>query len=297
MRTIIGNILKANKIFKLINNNDRICVGVSGGKDSMLLLYSLGLIKKIYKRELNWDIEVVGIHLKMNLCHIDYEPIINFWKEQGIVFHIEETDMGDILRANMRKGKIQCSLCSKLKKAILIGCAKRFNCNKVAMGDHADDAIETFFMNMINEGRIATFKPQMYLDKEQMDFIRPLILCREKDIIKAVKQVSNMPTVPCGCPMEGFTSRDTMKDFLAEAIYNQRKTKIAYTNFLVALLNGKEFDLWFKNEDNSINPIDLRDLGINDGTYMSTNKVNNTNNTKEDDKKYYDDLSDFESED
>lgn len=161
------------------------------------------------------------------------------------------------------------------------------------MGHHADDAIETLFMNMINEGRIATFKPQMYLDKEQMDFIRPLILCREKDIIKASKQVSNMPVVPCGCPMEGFTTRDAMKDFLQEAIYNQRKTKIAYTNFLVALLNGKEFDLWFKNEDNSINPIDLRELGINDGSYAPTNQ--DTNSLDEnDDQKYYDDLSDFE---
>lgn len=285
MRTIIGNIIKANKIFKMIENGDKICVGVSGGKDSMTLLFALGLLKKILKKDLNWDIEVVGIHLKMNLCHIDYEPIINFWSKHGITFHIEDTDMGDILRANMRKHKIQCSLCSKMKKAILIDCAKRLNCNKVAMGHHADDAIETFFMNMINEGRIATFKPQMFLDREQMWFIRPLILCREKDIIRASKQVDAMPVVPCGCPMEGFTSRDAMKDFLAQAIYGQRKTKIAYTNFLVALLNGKEFDLWFKNSDNSINNIDLRDLGVNDGKLVSS--------TNERDQ-ILDDISDFE---
>ena len=114
---------------------------------------------------MNWDIEIIGIHLKMNLCAIDYEPIIEYWEKQGIKFVIVPTKMGEILRANMKKQKIQCSLCSKMKKAILIDEAKKYNCNKIAMGHHADDAIETLFMNMINEGRIATFKPITYLDR------------------------------------------------------------------------------------------------------------------------------------
>lgn len=78
MRTIIGNIIKANKIFDLIKNNDKICVGVSGGKDSMTLLFALGILKRILKKQHNIDIDVVGIHLRMNLCHIDYDPIIEF---------------------------------------------------------------------------------------------------------------------------------------------------------------------------------------------------------------------------
>lgn len=150
--------------------------------------------------------------------------------------------MGEILRENMKKGKIQCSLCSKMKKAILIDAAKELNCNKVAMGHHADDAIETLFMNMINEGRIATFKPKMYLDKTQMEFIRPFILVREKEIKKATKQL-DMPIVPCGCPMEGFTQRDTIKSVLDAQFYTNKKFKSAYKNFYIALLNSNQFDL------------------------------------------------------
>lgn len=252
MQKLIKGIIQANKAFSLIENNDKICVGVSGGKDSMLLLESLSIIKNILKSKLNWDINIVGVHLKINLCSVDYEPIIKYWKEKGIEFHIVDTTMGEILKAQMKKSKIQCSLCSKMKKAILIDKAKELNCNKVAMGHHADDAIETFFMNLINEGRIATFKPKMYLDRSDIIFIRPLILTREKDIISASKK-QNCPIVPCGCPMEGFTQRDTMKSFLFENFYKNKKWKLSYKNFLVALLNGKNCDLWFnqnhKNED------------------------------------------------
>lgn len=264
MRTILGNIIQANKIFKMIQNNDRIAIGVSGGKDSMSLLYALGLYKRRLKESLNWDIEIIGVHLKMNLCAIDYEPIISYWEKQGIKFIIEPTKMGEILKAQMKKQKIQCSLCSKMKKAILIDVAKRYGCNKVAMGHHADDAIETLFMNMVNEGRISTFKPIMYLDKSDITFIRPLILAREKDIKKATSKM-NIPVVPCGCPMEGFTQRDSMKLFLKSQIYDNEKMKAAYNNFFISLMNGKNFDLWFKNEKNEILDEDLRDLSINDG--------------------------------
>ncbi len=257
MRNILGSIIKGNKAFEMIEDGDRICVGISGGKDSMGLLYALNIYCKMLKRDLNWNVEVIGVHLKMNLCVIDYDPIIKFWADQAIEFHIEDTHMGEILRNQMKRGKIQCSLCSKMKKAILIDAAKKYHCNKVAMGHHADDAIETFFMNMINEGRIATFKPKMYLDRTEMWFIRPLILCREKDIRRETKKLS-MPIVPCGCPMEGFTQRDSMKEFLQTAFYDNPKWKIAYKNFYVALMNGKQFDLWFKEDDTIIDE-DLRE--------------------------------------
>lgn len=264
MRTAIGSIIRANKAFDIIQNGDKIAVGVSGGKDSMLMLKALSIYKNIVKNELNWDIEVYGIHLKMNLCHIDYDPIIKYWEELNIKFIVAETEMGDILRNQIKKNKIQCSLCSKMKKAILIDEAKKLNCNKVAMGHHADDAIETFFMNMINEGRIATFKPKMYLDRSNIWFIRPFILGREKDIAKAARQ-EKMPIVPCGCPMEGFTQRDSMKDFLAENFYKNKKWEASYKNFLNALLNGKEFDLWFS--DNQKNSFQDLLLNIKKQTY------------------------------
>lgn len=259
MRKILGNIIKANKIFDLIQDGDRICVGVSGGKDSTILLYALNLYKKILAKE-NIKIEIIGVHLKLNLCAIDYEIIEEYWRKQGIEFYFADSKMGEILKANMKGNKIQCSLCSKMKKAILIDMAKKYNCNKVAMGHHADDAIETFFLNLINEGRVATFKPKMFLDRTSIWFIRPLITCREKDIKSAIKRI-NAPIIPCGCPMEGFTQRDKMKDFLKEHFYLNKKWKAAYQNFYIALMNGKEFDLWFKNEKGKIDDLDLREKG------------------------------------
>ncbi len=111
MRTIIGNITQANKAFGIINDKDVICVGVSGGKDSMLLLESLSVYKKILKDKLNWDIDIVGVHLKMSLCAINYDEIIEYWKNKGIKFVIADTEMGEILKNQMKKGKLQCSLC------------------------------------------------------------------------------------------------------------------------------------------------------------------------------------------
>ncbi|MDE5553504.1 MAG: tRNA 2-thiocytidine biosynthesis TtcA family protein [Malacoplasma sp.] len=250
MKSALGNLIRANKLFKMIQDKDRICVGVSGGKDSMLLLQTLSLYKKIVKKELNWDIDVVGIHLRMNLCFVDYQSLIDYWKSKEIEFHVVDTVMDQILKNQMKKGKIQCSLCSKMKKAILIDSAKKYNCNKVAMGHHADDAIETFFMNLINEGRVATFKPKMYLDRSQIWFIRPFILARENEISKEAKKIE-LPVIPCGCPMEGFTQRDSMKDFLKNSFYKNPKWQASFKNFLIALLNGKECDLWFiENNDN-----------------------------------------------
>ncbi|MGL4647312.1 MAG: tRNA 2-thiocytidine biosynthesis TtcA family protein [Mycoplasmoidaceae bacterium] len=252
MRTIIGNIIQANKAFEMIVDKDVICVGVSGGKDSMLLLESLAIYKEIVKEKLNWEIDVVGIHLRMSLCAINYDEITQYWKAKNIKFVIAETHMGEILKNQMKKGKLQCSLCSKMKKAILIEEARKHGCNKVAMGHHADDAIETFFMNLVNEGRIATFKPKMYLDRNDIWFIRPLILAREKDIRKVTNQLQ-IPIIPCGCPMEGYTQRDSMKIFLEEQFYKNKKWNIAYRNFLGALMNGKECDLWFTNENKKTN--------------------------------------------
>ncbi|MGL4948672.1 MAG: tRNA 2-thiocytidine biosynthesis TtcA family protein [Mycoplasma sp.] len=256
MQKIIGKIYEADKIFNMIEDGDRICVGISGGKDSMLLLYALDIIAK--KKQKNFSI--VGVHLKLNLCAVDYDAMANFWNNRGVEFHLEDTHMGEILRAQMKKGKIQCSLCSKMKKAILIDAAKKYGCNKVAMGHHADDAIETMFLNLINEGRIATFKPKMYLDRSDIWFIRPMITCREQNIIQAARKL-DVPILPCGCPMEGYTQRDTMKEFLDKHFYKSEKWKMSYKSFYIALMNGKQCDLWFIDEQKEIMDVDLRELG------------------------------------
>lgn len=263
MRTIIGNIIKANKIFKMINNHDKICVGVSGGKDSILLFFALNRYRLMLKERMNWDIEVIGVHAKVNFFDIDYKPLIDFCKKHDMHLEMVESNIGDILNQNKKNGMVQCSLCSRMKKAMLVEYAKKLGCNKIAMGHHADDAIETIFMNMVNEARIATFKPVINLDRSQMILIRPLILIREKEIKRVVRR-TKLPVIKKMCPVEGITGRENYKNFIEKEFY--KKHPQSYTNFYNALLNGEFSDLWFYDD---FKPQDLRKRTNNKSTLVS----------------------------
>lgn len=249
MRELVGAIIKANKVFDLIKNNDRIVVGVSGGKDSTLLLLALNLYKQYVKNKFGWNIHIYGIHIKMNLYpDLDYSKYEKFLKDKGVHFKLVESNMNEILLAKKKKGIIQCSLCAKLKKAILVKEAKKLKCKKIAMAHHADDAIETLFMNMIHEGRISTFGPKTYFDRTDMTMIRPFCLIRENTIIKEFKK-QKFPIIERDCPIDGTTERTFMKNFLEKNFYKNKKFTMSYENFLISLLNGKQSSLWFDKSD------------------------------------------------
>jgi tRNA 2-thiocytidine biosynthesis protein TtcA len=240
VRKIIGAIVEANEKFNLIEEHDRIAVGVSGGKDSMLLLYALSLYQKFAPIKF----EVIGITLKLGFPGMDFNPVVEFCKEKGIEYHQIPTQVYDILQLNPdKKGKIQCSLCSKFKKSILIDAAKKLNCNKVSMAHHFDDGVETLFMNAVFNGYLASFKPKMYLDKTDVTFIRPFVLCEEKEIIKACKR-NQVPIVTSACPNDKKTSREEMKQWLHEDVYKRFPT--AKNNFKNMLLNEDKVVLWDK---------------------------------------------------
>ena len=248
VKQLIGRIRKADKDYGLINNGDRICIGVSGGKDSMMLLYCMHLYRRVAKRFDDKDFEIVGVHLNMGFPDMDFEPVRQWCAKQGIPFEDVDTKIYEILKMHPKDdGNIQCSLCSKLKKGAIVQEAIRLNCNKTAFAHHADDAIETLFMNGIYGGRLATFSPQMHLSRTEMDFIRPFIYCFESDINKSAREL-NIPIVKSTCPMDGYTSRQDIKDLL-HSIYHQYP--MAKQNFLLMLHNTKQTDLWVKvsNED------------------------------------------------
>lgn len=248
MRFIIGNIIQANKIFKLIKNNDKIAIGVSGGKDSLVLWIALNIYVKKLKEELNWDIEIIAIHIKINFhSNIDYSLLDEWVEKNNLKLIYIDSNIGDILKQKTNKDKIQCSLCSKMKKAILVENAVKIGCNKIAMGHHADDAIETLWMNLINEGRINVFKPSTYLDRKKITLIRPLVLVREKQIIKVAHKLK-LPIIKNMCPNEHSTQRSDIKDFIQKNFYDSLKWKNSYKNFLTALLNGENSSLWFNEE-------------------------------------------------
>jgi len=242
MRKILGCIKKADKDYQMIEDGDCIAVGVSGGKDSMLLLYALFLYQQMKIK----DFDLIGIHINMGFPNMDFTEADVFFKENNITLHHEDSQIYEILKLNAEEdGRLKCSLCSKFKKASVIEAAKKYQCNKVAFAHHADDAIETLLMNAIFGGRLSTFKPNMYMDRTDTTFIRPFVYVFESDIINACHHTS-LPIVATTCPMDGHTKRQEAKELLW-GLYEQYP--MAKQNFLKMLHNQEKLALWMKAVD------------------------------------------------
>lgn len=240
-KKILTNLKKAVFDYQLIQENDKICIGVSGGKDSMALAYSLAQFKKYAP----FKFDIICINLKLGFPDMDFSEVKAFFIKNEIEFYQQDTSVSEILYNNLTKdGKVQCSICSKLKKALIIDAAKKYNCNKVSFAHHGDDAIETLFLNSIYGGRLATFNPKMYLDRTDTTFIRPFVYVRENDIINYIKS-EKIPLVKSTCPNDGFTKRQDIKDMLA-TLYQQFPQ--AYKNYLSMLHNQEQLDLWTKED-------------------------------------------------
>lgn len=237
LQKILAGIRKADEEYHLIEDGDKIAVGISGGKDSMVLLSTLSM----YSRFKDKHFSVIGIHIEVGFEGMDFTQVEAFCKEQQIEFYSIPSKIYGILNQHLQaNGKLECSLCSKLKKGAIVQEAKRLGCNKLAFGHHGDDAIETLFLNMIHGGRIASFPPIMHLSRENMSFIRPMIYCFEDEVIKALHN-NNIPFVVSTCPNDGFTQRQDMKEMLA-SLYEQNPQ--ARSNFLLALHNPDQMELW-----------------------------------------------------
>lgn len=203
---------KAIQEFDLIQNGDKIAVGVSGGKDSLVLLE--GLVR--LKRFIGIDYEVTAITLdpRFGGTDGDYSSVEKMCAEMGIEFKLIRTDIGEIV-FNVRKETNPCSLCARMRRGALHDAAKELGCNKIALGHNYDDAVETFVMNLFNEGRLGCFAPKSYLSRKDITMIRPLVFAPEKEVRNAAKR-SGLEVVKSKCPADGHTSREETKRFLAE---------------------------------------------------------------------------------
>lgn len=218
MQKIIGKILKANEEFNMIEKGDKIAVGVSGGKDSLILLEGLCRIRKF----LNLDVEVIAISIDLSFStETNYESAKKICNYYDIPYIIEKTEIFDIVFNLKKQNKNPCSLCSKLKKGVLNKIAKEKGCNKVAFGHHLDDVVETFLMNLFVEGRIACFAPVTFFSRQKLYLIRPLIFVEEGQIKRTIKTL-NFKIFKSLCPKDGDTYRQKMKEFLRE---KERKDK------------------------------------------------------------------------
>lgn len=240
IKKLLADIRKADEMFGLFEDKDKIAVGLSGGKDSTLLLYCLNLYKRVAKNVFNKEFEVIGVHIDLNFGEEDMSPLYNFLENNNINYYSEHSQIADILKLNIQNNGIECSLCSKLKKGAVINAAKKIGCNKVAFGHHGDDAIETLFLNMIYGGRLATFDPIMYLESSGVTFIRPFVLSFESEIKKTGKDI-DIPILKSGCPNDGHTKRQDIKELL-HSIY--REYHMSKKNFLLALYNDSKVNLF-----------------------------------------------------
>ncbi|MBP7320643.1 MAG: tRNA 2-thiocytidine(32) synthetase TtcA [Lachnospiraceae bacterium] len=201
---------KAIDDYEMIQEGDKIAIGISGGKDSLALLYALHGLQQFYPKKF----EVVAISVHLGYEDMDFTPVQELCDSLNVDFHLVRTDIGNIV-FKMRKEDSPCSLCSKMRKGALNDKAKELGCNKVAYGHHKDDVVETMMLSLIYEGRFHSFAPVTYLDRMDLTLIRPLLYLKEADII-GFQHKYELPVVKNSCPVDGHTKREYVKNLLAD---------------------------------------------------------------------------------
>lgn len=203
----------------MISDGDRIAVGVSGGKDSLTLLMTLAHLQRYFPKKFTLE----AITLTLGIGPFDVSPIRELCSRIDVPYTVEETDIGQIVFVE-RQEENPCSLCANLRRGALHNTAKRLGCNKVALGHHRDDVIETLLLSQFYEGRIHTFSPVTYLERKDIHMIRPLIYVEEKHV-KAFVKDNHIITVPSPCHVDGYTKRQYIKDLLRELGKENRDIK------------------------------------------------------------------------
>ena len=199
---------RAVEDYNMIDEGETIAVGVSGGKDSLMLLAALSKLSEFYPKKFN----VVAITLDMGFDGMDFSPVREFCENLSVPYYIDETDIKKIV-FDLRQEKNPCALCANLRRGALHSAAKDRGISKIALGHHYDDAIETFMLSLIYEGRISGFAPKTYLDRRDVTLIRPLIYVEEKEIRSYTKS-NDLPVVKSTCKADGNTKRQYIKDLI-----------------------------------------------------------------------------------
>lgn len=208
MKRIVSRVRKAVEDYDMIHDGDKIGVGVSGGKDSLVLLGALANLSRYYPKKFT----VVGLTLDMGY-NADYSDIQRYCDKLGVEYTVKPTNIAEVI-FDYRKEENPCSLCAKMRRGALNDLAIEQGCRRVALGHHNDDVLETFLLSLFYEGRINCFAPVTYLDRTDLYSIRPLIYVREGDI-KGVARRLEIPVLKSSCPADGNTKREEVKNILA----------------------------------------------------------------------------------
>lgn len=220
---------KAVDEYSLIQEGDHIAVGISGGKDSLTLLYALHGLKRFYPNHF----ELSAVTVDLGFENFDLSPVQRLCDELEVPYRIVPSDIYNIL-FKIREEENPCSLCAKMRKGALNQAVKEMGCNKVAYAHHKDDIIETMLLSLIFEGRFYSFSPKTYLDRMDLTVIRPLMFVDEADVI-GFKNKYDLPVVKSGCPVDGYTKRQYAKELVRQL---NREHPGAKERMFHAILNG-----------------------------------------------------------
>lgn len=237
MQHILGLVRRCVEDYHMIEAGETVAVGVSGGKDSLLLLYALSLYRKFSGK----DFTLQAITLKLGLEPFDVAPIAALCGKLDVPYTVIDTEIAHII-FDVRKETNPCALCAKMRRGALNDAAKELGCNKVALGHHRDDAIETLLMSLLFEGRLHTFHPNTYLSRKGVTVIRPMIYVPEKHVKHMVK-VLELPVIQNPCPADGHSKREEIKELIRTLSKDYPQVK---DYMIAALRNTEQYGLWDK---------------------------------------------------
>ncbi len=233
---------RAIQDYKMISDGDRIFVGLSGGKDSVLLLAALAAYRRFSPERFELSAITVDMGFKDTPIS-ENDALSDFCRSVGVERHIVKTDIAEIV-FDARQESNPCSLCAKFRRGALNSEINRLGGGKLALGHNADDVAETVLMSLLYEGRFSCFSPTAYMDKSGVTLIRPLIYIEEYDIRAAVKRLA-LPVVKNPCPANHATKREYMKDLIKTIC---KEIPFAKERILGAVYHPERANLWQKPE-------------------------------------------------
>ena len=229
LQQLLSYTRKAVDDYQMIEEGDHIAVGISGGKDSLTLLYALHGLKRFYPKKF----ELTAITVDLGYEKFDTEPLRQLCESLDVPYRVVKTDIAHILFEE-RKESNPCALCAKMRKGALNDAVKEMGCNKVAYAHHKDDIIETMLLSLIFEGRFHSFSPKTYLDRMDLTVIRPMMYVDEADVI-GFQNKYELPVAKSRCPIDGFTKREYAKDLVKQLNHEHPGAK---NRMFTAILNG-----------------------------------------------------------
>jgi tRNA 2-thiocytidine biosynthesis protein TtcA len=209
MHYITGLVRRCADDYNMICDGDIIAVGVSGGKDSLTLLCALNSLRSYHHKK--FDIHAVSVSMDRA---DDFSEIGRFCESLGVKFTLHQTEIRKLIFED-RQEKNPCSLCAKMRRGVIHGMINEMGIKKIALGHHYDDAVETFLMSLMYEGRINCFMPVTYMSNSRVTQIRPLLYVSE-DKIKSFAARASLPVMPRTCPLDGYSKREEIKKLIAE---------------------------------------------------------------------------------